>query len=134
MEKYRENIDLFEAPFSIVNEFFKDEVRKEYFGKNRDKFIKLSTGERIIGVVSTYMSLISRNYFKRNNDIGSLVKIMERDFEGFLRIVDEDLYLMEFLNKLFRANPIIEARKCLVLKFINVITLKKENRFYKKVP
>lgn len=121
MEKYRENIDLFEAPFSIVNEFFKDEVRKEYFGKNRDKFIKLSTGERIIGVVSTYMSLISRNYFKRNNDIGSLVKIMERDFEGFLRIVDEDLYLMEFLNKLFRANPIIEARKCLVLKFINVI-------------
>ncbi len=46
---------------------------------------------------------------------------MERDFEGFLRIVDEDLYLMEFLNKLFRANPIIEARKCLVLKFINVI-------------
>lgn len=132
MEKYRENIDLFEAPFSIVNEFFKDEVRKEYFGKNRDKFIKLSTGERIIGVVSTYMSLISRNYFKRNNDIGSLVKIMERDFEGFLRIVDEDLYLMEFLNKLFRANPIIEARKCLVLKFINVIPQKRRIDFIKR--
>lgn len=132
MEKYRENIDLFEAPFSIVNEFFKDEVRKEYFGKNRDKFIKLSTGERIIGVVSTYMSLINRDYFKRDNDIGSLVKIMERDFEGFLRIVDEDLYLMEFLNRIFRVDPIIEARKCLVLKFINVISEKRRIDFIKR--
>ncbi|WP_236608266.1 hypothetical protein [Dictyoglomus thermophilum] len=132
MEKYRENIDLFEAPFPIVNEFFKEKIRKEYFGKNRDKFIKLSTGERIIGVVSTYMSLINRDYFKRDNDIGSLVKIMERDFEGFLRIVDEDLYLMEFLNRIFRVDPIIEARKCLVLKFINVISEKRRVDFIKR--
>ncbi|TYT24070.1 hypothetical protein FY122_00560 [Dictyoglomus thermophilum] len=132
MEKYRENIDLFEAPFPIVNEFFKEKIRKEYFGKNRDKFIKLSTGERIIEVVSTYMSLINRDYFKRDNDIGSLVKIMERDFEGFLRIVDEDLYLMEFLNRIFRVDPIIEARKCLVLKFINVISEKRRVDFIKR--
>lgn len=132
MEKYRENIDLFEAPFPIVNEFFKEKIRKEYFGKNRDKFIKLSTGERIIGVVSTYMSLINRDYFKRDNDIGSLVKIMERDFEGFLRIVDEDLYLMEFLNRIFRVDPIIEARKSLVLKFINVIPEKRRVDFIKR--
>ena len=132
MEKYRENIDLFEAPFPIVNEFFKDKIKKEYFEENRDKFIKLSTGERIVEVVSTYMSLINRDYFKRNNNIANLVRMMERDFEGFLRRVDEDLYLMEFLNRIFRADPIMEARKCLVLKFINMIPEKRRIDFIKK--
>ncbi len=132
LNKYMEYIDPFEAPFPIVNEFLKEKIKREYFEKNRENFIRLPSNERIIRLVATYMSLIDRKCFKRERNLKNLINFMEKDFEEFLKRVDKDLYLMDFINKIFLADPIVEARKCLALKFINTLPKNKRAKFINK--
>ncbi|ACK41554.1 conserved hypothetical protein [Dictyoglomus turgidum DSM 6724] len=131
LDKYM-GVDPFEAPFPILNEFLKEKIKREYFEKNRENFIKLFLEERIINFVTTYMSLINRDYFKRDKNLEKLIRAIREDFDEFLKKVDKDLYLMDFINKIFSSDPVVEARKCLALKFINTLPKGKRMKFINK--
>lgn len=132
LDKYILKIDFLNAPFPIVNEYLKERIRIRYFEESRDNFINLKPEERLIKFTVTYMSLTNRTYFQKKRRLKELLEMIENNIQNFEKIIEKDLKLMDFINKIFKAHPIIEARKDLIYKFINSLPKKRKREFINK--
>lgn len=132
LDKYISKIDFLNAPFPIVNEYLKERIRIRYFEESRDNFINLKPEERLIKFTVTYMSLTNRTYFQKKIRLKELLEMIENNIQNFEKIIEKDLKLMDFINKIFKAHPIIEARKDLIYKFINSLPKKRKREFINK--
>ncbi|MFN3699504.1 MAG: hypothetical protein ACK4SU_04820, partial [Dictyoglomus sp.] len=106
-----------------------EKIKNKYFKEARNNFMNLLPEERLLMITVTYMSLLNRKYFQKERSLKELIKLMDKDFNEFLKIIEKDWYLMDFINKIFTAHPLIEARKNLACNFLKALPKKRRREF-----